>query len=472
MPPVLVVGLDGATKKMIDTLYRRGMLPAMGALIDNGVYGRIQSIDHVLSPSLWTSVATGKSPAKHKISSFLKISKESAAGVPFRSGDRKAKALWNILSEQGRNVGVFNWLVTYPPEQVKGFVVSDYYPYDRQAASCPGELSRVLSKPRMRRGFFSKRDTVLYAQQRILQDNIDNAVRLQRVNPEMDLFAVYTRVLDDLQHTFWPYIEPGPLNQELTARDRMKYSAAVTDAYCAVDRWIAEMKRAMPRDTVVIILSDHGFKTSAHIYYPLNFEKIIKAARVPGCRKSCAYHDGEHWVAVLSCDNPSRVAEVVEGFQTARGKKVYEVIEVGRHCVVLRQNLIDEESIVLAKKNYATKKFIDHAIFECHGGEHDYDDGIVIMSGPNIKKGAHAQISLLDIAPTILYLLGEPVARDMDGHVVPEIFYDEFVKHHPIRYVESYERSPKEAVPPNTGPSASVLDAHMLKRLRSLGYMQ
>lgn len=472
MPPVLLVGLDGATKKMLDPLYHRGAVPAMEKLINEGFYGRIQSIDHALSPALWTSVATGKYPEKHAITSFVKIDKESAAGVPFRSSDRKTKALWNILSEQGRNVGVFNWLVTFPPEKVNGFVVSDYYPYDRTAASYPEVLGRVLTRPRMRRGLFSKLTTVLNAQQRILQDNVSNALRLQRVNTDMDLFAVYTRALDDLQHTFWPYVEPGPLHHDLSATDRARYSSAVSEAYCSVDRWIAQMMRSMPRDTVVIIMSDHGFKTSSHVYYPLDFRKITRAARVPGCRESCAYHDGSHWITVLSCDDPARIADVVAGLRTRSGRRVYDVADMARNTIVLRQELIDEDTVTLSGKNYATKKFIDRAIFENQGGEHDYDDGIVIISGPNIKKGGHAQISLVDIAPTILYLLGEPVARDMDGRVVFEIFHDGFTGRHPARYVESYESVPAVEDRAAIDPDPSALDAHVLKRLRSLGYMQ
>ena len=57
-------------------------------------------------------------------------------------------------------------------------------------------------------------------------------------------------------------------------------------------------------------------------------------------------------------------------------------------------------------------------------------------SGPGrVVQGA----SVLDIAPTILYLMGLPVARDMEGRVLTEILDDDFARAHPVTFVPSYE---------------------------------
>lgn len=61
-------------------------------------------------------------------------------------------------------------------------------------------------------------------------------------------------------------------------------------------------------------------------------------------------------------------------------------------------------------------------------GRH-YSDikGIFIAYGPDIKKdNINVKVRLIDITPTILYLFGIPIPKDMDGRVLREIFEKEF----------------------------------------------
>lgn len=57
---VLLVGWDGADWKLIDPLLERGQMPNLEKLINAGVMGNIASLIPMLSPILWTSIATGK----------------------------------------------------------------------------------------------------------------------------------------------------------------------------------------------------------------------------------------------------------------------------------------------------------------------------------------------------------------------------------------------------------------------------
>jgi len=45
-------------------------------------------------------------------------------------------------------------------------------------------------------------------------------------------------------------------------------------------------------------------------------------------------------------------------------------------------------------------------------------DALFIMSGPGIPAGRIAPIDLLDVAPTVLKLLGFPVPPDMQGRAL------------------------------------------------------
>jgi predicted AlkP superfamily phosphohydrolase/phosphomutase len=67
-------------------------------------------------------------------------------------------------------------------------------------------------------------------------------------------------------------------------------------------------------------------------------------------------------------------------------------------------------------------------------------DGFLLALGDGIKPGAVMRsASVLDVAPTILYLMGLPVARDMEGRVLAEIVEEEFARAHPVTFIPSYE---------------------------------
>jgi hypothetical protein len=67
-------------------------------------------------------------------------------------------------------------------------------------------------------------------------------------------------------------------------------------------------------------------------------------------------------------------------------------------------------------------------------------DGFFMAVGDGVKAGATLHgASILDVAPTILYLMGLPVARDMEGRVMSEILDDEFTRAHPVTFIPSYE---------------------------------
>ena len=67
-------------------------------------------------------------------------------------------------------------------------------------------------------------------------------------------------------------------------------------------------------------------------------------------------------------------------------------------------------------------------------------DGVLIVVGQGIRPGAvPSNASVLDVAPTILYLMGLPVARDMEGRVLTEILEPEFAQENPVTFIPSYE---------------------------------
>jgi hypothetical protein len=67
-------------------------------------------------------------------------------------------------------------------------------------------------------------------------------------------------------------------------------------------------------------------------------------------------------------------------------------------------------------------------------------DGFVLAFGGPVEKGRPARASVVDLAPTILYFLGLPVGRDMDGSARIDLFKPAFTSDKPVTYIPSYGR--------------------------------
>jgi predicted AlkP superfamily phosphohydrolase/phosphomutase len=95
-------------------------------------------------------------------------------------------------------------------------------------------------------------------------------------------------------------------------------------------------------------------------------------------------------------------------------------------------------------------------------------EGIVAAAGGPIREGGELKgATVLDIAPTVLALLGLPVAEDMDGQVLWSLMRDRFLFDHPIRWISSYEGEEQG----DREPRPSAYDEGVLERLRALGYI-
>ncbi len=77
-------------------------------------------------------------------------------------------------------------------------------------------------------------------------------------------------------------------------------------------------------------------------------------------------------------------------------------------------------------------------------GEHS-DDGVLIVSGPQIRRNTvTTEAEIIDVAPSILYLMGLPIPAGTDGKVLQTIISEDFVRSHGIQHKEA-ERSAAEA---------------------------
>ncbi len=94
-------------------------------------------------------------------------------------------------------------------------------------------------------------------------------------------------------------------------------------------------------------------------------------------------------------------------------------------------------------------------------------DGILLVRGEHIKKGARIDVAnIMDVAPTILYLMGCEVPKDMDGRVLTELFTEGFLEEHPIAYGDPLSEGERQTV--EVSPDDQLV---ILERLKGLGYV-
>ena len=122
---ILLIGIDGASPRVMAELILQGHLPNLARLKEEGAAGDLKSSKPISSPRIWNTVVTGKMPSKHGIANFSKKDRKGVHHL-YLSTDRKASTIWSIASANGMTVGVVNFWNTFPLEKVNGVMVSDH----------------------------------------------------------------------------------------------------------------------------------------------------------------------------------------------------------------------------------------------------------------------------------------------------------------------------------------------------------
>src|SRR6266571_426456 len=125
---VVIFGVDGLTFRVLHPLIERGDLPNFRRLAQDGCEAVLESKYPPLTPPAWISLSTGLKPARHGVYDFWGYEDQQEHGadrkVHLQTRRKGGKAIWNILSEYGKQVLVINVPATYPPEPINGVMVS------------------------------------------------------------------------------------------------------------------------------------------------------------------------------------------------------------------------------------------------------------------------------------------------------------------------------------------------------------
>jgi Flp pilus assembly protein TadD len=291
---VLLLGIDAADWTIVDRLRARGELPVLDGLIRRGTSGPLRSIEPLLSPLIWTTIATGVGPEVHGILDFLVTDPSTGRQVPATSRLRRAPAFWNLAGELGKTSGIVGWLATWPAEPIEGFVVSDRFQYLAYAGNAPEAADGSVVHPpdlldgrpdpvvpaasfddatirrylnvtpaeiaAARRAGFEKGNRLNNFLHTLAAAETYAALGLDLYRTERpDIAAVYFEFLDAVKHLCMPF-EP-PARPGIDPADVARYGGAVAAAYRRQDAILGDFVAAADDSTVIVVVSDHGFRS-------------------------------------------------------------------------------------------------------------------------------------------------------------------------------------------------------------------
>jgi predicted AlkP superfamily phosphohydrolase/phosphomutase len=251
-PKVIIVGLDGASFRVIDPLARAGELPNLSRLMDQGTRGVLTSTIPDITPPSWTSMTTGVNPGKHGIYDFLKIEGNRTRIVT--SSDRKSPSVWDILSRNGMRVIVVNVPVTYPPQPVNGIMISDMLtPEGATDVVYPEYLSQALKKRGYKVGI------------RWAGGGVSKKVGVEELKLHVsERMQTFGWLLDEFEWQFaMVVVNETDFVQHLFPGDAAKISAVYRKADEALG---SLLKKLNTETTTLLVVSDHGFNLARRAF--------------------------------------------------------------------------------------------------------------------------------------------------------------------------------------------------------------
>ncbi|HDZ86979.1 MAG TPA: hypothetical protein ENH57_04735, partial [Actinobacteria bacterium] len=140
---VIIIGLDGGTYKFIDPLVKKGKLPNIANLIEQGTRADLRSTIPPLTPAAWVTFLTGKNPGKHGFFDFVKydiklhdygftprpqdsVKATTENNELMNSSHYAGQTIFDFLSRDGYKIASILMPLTFPPWPVNGYMVSGF----------------------------------------------------------------------------------------------------------------------------------------------------------------------------------------------------------------------------------------------------------------------------------------------------------------------------------------------------------
>ncbi len=370
-PRVVVIGVNGAEWDILRPLMIRGELPNLAKVIQNGTYGKLQTVSAPNCPKVYSVFATSTPPEQNGITGFV------VGGQTASTHMLKEEPLWSILSKNGVTVGMANVPATFPVMPVNGYMISGMLTRGKgceDGVLCAPKLSEVMG---------------------------GDAVYPKSMVPELE-----SKIGD-----FYIDCSRMPNAEDLAGKEAK-----------SVEEWLAQVQAIRDQQTKLFdyLLTNHPTQFTmmvqscedrvGHWLYPIQTYNVGYNARINSV-------------------NPEAFPNQYRAFDKVLGK-ILAHVDDNTYLFI-----ISDHGIKPLREFETPEHGHSHGLTPSTTpviAKHDYSDGdevpgAFIVMGPGIKKDQRLmgfQVSAFDIAPTILHLYGIKQPPQMKGRVLKEIFED------------------------------------------------
>jgi predicted AlkP superfamily phosphohydrolase/phosphomutase len=534
MTRTLLLGLDGATFTLLDSLMDQGVMPFLGQMVRNGVRANLRSTVCPVTPPAWTTIATGRSPGHHGIYDFIVVDDSVTDRVSFRlaSGqDVLCEPVWSIAQRQGLATAAMNFPATNFSGYgfgilMPGFVTSRVLKMSvrprefwDEVKKLPGfnveDVSWDLDEGRIPLGnslelapfqewieYLKRKETGWYL-----------AARQALEKHACDLLCTVFEGVDRLQHQAWAILDPATRPANPSAYEQSILDASL-DYYRHLDGLLRQLVESAGEDARTFIVSDHGFGPTREVFYAnvwlaqngYLFWKTQAELDQDGnltAQNMREHFDTIDWTRTVAYARTTSANGIYIRVAKAPGQPGIPPADYLRVREEIRQGLlsyidpatgspvvtgaVDRDT---AFPGPAQEYAPDLTLFLRDGGFLSImrstevvrprseikgthrPDGILIAAGEGIRRNTRLERqSVVDITPTLLHSLGLPIPADMEGAALLDIYTDECLQRNPVRRGPATIDAGRQVAGSADAPTAADENV-VLERLKALGYME
>ena len=493
---MVVLGIDSLSWQFVDPLLEAGELPHLQALVDRGWGAALQTVEPTISPPNWTSIATGHLPERHGIQTFFTTRHQI-----------REPAVWERLAAAGVRVGVYDYMLTWPPRPLPGgFVLPGWLRRDERVE--PPDLAERL-------GRMPHRYTVL--DMGGLEDTVAEMDRELRLKAgdfvdlmeafELDVGFVTFYAVDVISHRFFHTYAPQAFDPPIPYAPH--HEGLLDDTIRRIDEAVGTLVEALDEHDHIVLISDHGAQASDPVPRLWGFGTRWMMERTGlGAEQGVTMVNGFIRAAFRVAGPEAEASAVVasltdfaSNIHTLEGEPLFEVQVVNDPASALEapdaSGLSPLATEVIAP-NLPAHAFVFLSIVpevverlwpagEVLVGDqrlplsdliqaHDFTGihhptAFFLADGPAFPRGQpRGELSVIDIAPLVLYLAGQPIPDDLPGQSPDHWLATSYLERFPVTTIPADEAP---VLPPEEGVEVEgESDEEVKKRLRALGYLQ
>lgn len=263
-----VIGLDGAAWPLIDDMLDNGVMPRLKSIRDAGAGGVLRSTVPTYTPPAWTSAVTAVNPGRHGIYGFVAGHAQNPGGF-MHAGKVKSATLWEMANAQGLTAGMFHLPLTYPAQELDGWMVSGmmtpgYGERPPEGFTSPKALEERIHawapnyaidvSANWEKDY--RDDGLCKRVLESLRQRVDVLRRLLDEEPVDVVFSVLESP-DRLQHVYYRYMDPN--DEMYYSSEAKRLRPEIWRCFQAMDEIVGILDDYGRGSGGVIVCSDHGF---------------------------------------------------------------------------------------------------------------------------------------------------------------------------------------------------------------------